>query len=262
MFISVVMMVVTVLFAGACPFVFRDLTGAAKTRLTSALLHTVIFEIVSVAVFEICRAFYLANPYVSNSANPDMFRYIHSIICSVLAVCAVVFVVMRLRSGMLGRVITAGSAALGSIALALGGHFALRAIEASAEREVGTDDGGLPIVIGDGLTNEYTVVALPVLLVASLCVIFAAANILLDTDKKWARGVMTAVNIITVAVYAVIFYMLLNIGSELSEGSGEAVYAMAFIGIIVALPPIICMCSVFSDKIETASKSAKSKAKK
>ncbi len=262
MYISAIMIIVTLLFAAACPFVLRAQSSAVKVRVTCACLHTAIFEIIAVIMVELFRVGYLNNPHVSNSVNSDIFRYIHSAVCSVLTVCVVIFVVMRLCSGKLGVLIASGSAVAAGAAFAAGGYFILNAVEMSTEREVSYDMSGLPVVVSDGLTNEYTVVALPVFIGAVLCIIFAAANVMLDIDKKWARAVTTAVNITTVAVYATVLLLLLSLVSGIGDAAETAVYIAVIIGIFIVLPPIICMCSVFSDKIEQASKSTKNKLKR
>ncbi len=261
MFISVIMIAVTVLFAAASPFALRAYSSAQKIRVTGAVLHIAVFEIIAVIVLEIARTFYLVNQYVSNSVNPEIFRGVHTAVCSVLAVCAVLFTVLSLRSGKLCRSITFGVASLLGAALSFGGYFVLRAVEAAAEQTVGKNDAGMPIVIGDGLTNEYSSVALPVLIGAALCIIFAAANLLLDTEPKWMLIAMTAVNIITVAVYAIAFVLMLGVVSEIADGNGVAVYGVALFGIIFVLPPIICMCSAFSGKIEKVNNAARAKKK-
>ncbi len=259
MFISVIMIIVAIMFATVCPFAFRSQSGATKARITCAVLHIALFEIISVVALELFRVGYTVNEYVSNSVDPDIFRSIHTVACSALTAFTVAFVVVRLRTGELARAVTAGACALIGIGAAAGGYFWLRAIEFEVEREIGKEQSEAPAIIIDGLTNEYTVVALPILIGAALAVIFTAANILLGTDKKWMRAVTTAVNIIAISVYAIAFFLLLGIGSEIGDETGTAVYAMAIIGIIIALPPIICMCSVFADRIEAVNKAVKAK---
>ncbi len=235
-FVSVVMIVATVIFAVSSAFIFRSRANSVRTRVACSLIHVVTFEIIAVVMLEIFRVGYMTNIYVSDQINADMFGYIHMIISSVCVVVALICVVVSLRSGLKCRAITAGGMAVCGIALGVGGYFALGAFESVSEE----------------LTVEYTSAALPVIIGAALVVVFAVANILLDTECKWMRAVMTVVNIIEVAICATVFVTLLGWGRDISGGGSEAVYAVAIFGIIVILPPIICMCSVFADRLNPA----------
>ncbi len=235
-FISIVMIVATVIFAIASAFIFRTRSSAVRARMACTGIQIVFYEVIAVVMLEIFRVGYITNIYTAEEMKPDTFGYLYMVICSICAVILCICWVIAVREDMKWRLISAAAIAFLGIGLPISGYFSLRSLELNSEK----------------LTNEYSGAALPVLIGFGFTALFAATNILLSSERKWMRVVMAFVNIINIAAYVTALWIMLGWVREISEGSSEGVYIAVIIGIIIILPSIICMCSVFGDGLATS----------
>lgn len=230
MYISAVMIIVTVIFAVSSAFILRRRSGAERACAACALAHLAIFDCIAVAALEIFKYGYMVNQYTSEDVIPSVFVNSHTAAVSFLTVLALICMLISVNGSRIGKFVPFLIICGVTLAAAGAGAFVIFRTEAAAA----------------SLAGEYTSAIIPVIIGTAVLGVFTAANLLLDTSVGWQRVIMTVINLIDLAVFVTVFVLMLGWGKEISDGSAEIVYAVAFFGIIIILPSIICMCSAFA----------------
>lgn len=237
MVISVILIIVNLMFAVGCAFIFRARGGAVRARTACSFIHLAVFNIIAVSALEIFKYGYMTNEFTADEIVPTVFSNSHLIAVSFSAIVSAAALFICVFGSRTGRVISFFAMLGASIVCAVAGCFIIGGIESSVQ----------------ALGGEYTSAVIPVIIGTALVSVLCAANLLLVTESKWQRIVLAVVNLIDVAVFVTVFVLMLGWVKELSDGSSGAVYAAALFGIIIILPSIISMCSVFAERTDTAS---------